>query len=318
MSGLMNAIGRGVSAAGYAAGEVFAKQAMADVETERQMRLAEFKAGLDLKTKQQEADLAEQQRTKMVERVDAKAGQMADEHLAPTRGLIEAGIADRSSWTPEQQATVDQSMRLQRNALKGRLRTEAAIATGDIKPEKAAELANKDELNDIRRQNALDRIAADIKRAEDKNQLALMIANLRASSRGGGEGDNKTPADQKMIEYLKSQGYKPEDAVSMVMKVDPRQQDPSRLATTLATSILNNDEGLQRRAKAEGKAPAEVAMQQATALIEEAEKKFNKPRMPAAPAAAPAASAPNPTASAPKPAASAPGKQRPPLSSFKK
>lgn len=48
--GLLNAIGQGISQAGYAAGDIFAKQAMAEqnsvMELERQKRLAEFQAEL--------------------------------------------------------------------------------------------------------------------------------------------------------------------------------------------------------------------------------------------------------------------------------
>lgn len=138
MSGLFSAIGQGISAAGYAAGDMYARQSLlekqGEIEFERQTRLEEFKATLSEKT-----------RKAQVSRIDTKAGELADERLAPTRGLIDAGIADRSSWTPEHQAAVDQSLGIRRKDLAGKLRTEAAIATGDISAKDAASIEGREE-----------------------------------------------------------------------------------------------------------------------------------------------------------------------------
>lgn len=297
MSGLFSAIGRGLSAAGYAAGEIYGKQALAEAQSEaeflRQQRLAEWKL-------QREAEMAEKSRQQQTERINAKIEELGATQFAAIkekRGEIEAGITDRSNWTAEHQEAVEQALGERR--LRANLRTQAAIETGYISPKDAATLDNKSEIAQLRQEGVMARVQAQLEMARDRLQMAQTIANMRVAARGS---DNKTPADQKMIEYLTSKGYKPEDAVAMVMKTDPRQSDPARMAASLATTILNEDRSIQLRAQEAGKSPAELAMAQALALIEQAEKKFSPNRHPTPGAAAPPK--PTPTA-APKPAAAA-------------
>lgn len=141
MSGLMSAIGRGISRAAGAAADLYARQILAEEESQRQMRLLEYKAQFEDKLRQQRS-----------ERISSKAGEMIEKEneglMTAKRERVESGIVDRESWTPEQQAAVDQSMELDREKLKGRspdglMLSKAAVATGDLEPEKLAELERK-------------------------------------------------------------------------------------------------------------------------------------------------------------------------------
>lgn len=91
--------------------------------------------------------LTDADRVSQVQRVDAAAGKIADTKVAGKRAAVEAGIVDRASWTPEQQAAVDQSMQTDREAVLSdpNTRTQAAITTGDISPKDAAAILHKDD-----------------------------------------------------------------------------------------------------------------------------------------------------------------------------
>jgi hypothetical protein len=140
--------------------------------------------------------LANSDRNAQYDRVNSAAGQIADEALAPKRGLIDAGIVDKSTWTAEQQAVVDQSLTADRNKLvtDPRIRTQAAINTGDIGPKDAALLTQKDDaqiykqLWEQTKEENRDRREADRedrKDARQEKQLAAMFARLdRSDSKG--------------------------------------------------------------------------------------------------------------------------------------
>lgn len=194
MSGLFNAVGRGLSAAGYAAGEMFAKGALMDqqseIETQKALRLAEFQEAMAARGDRRKVELAEESaersRTGQVARIDAKAGELADSAVGEKRGLIDAGIADRSLWTAEQQATVDQSLANDRKAMLDdpKTRTKAAVATGDIDPKTMATLDQKGEAltyklayererEDGRDRRADARLSAQERMAHDRNEALL-------------------------------------------------------------------------------------------------------------------------------------------------
>lgn len=204
-------LGQGLSAAGYGAGEMYAKQSLMDAQagidakrdeaqSERAMRLAEYKADLDVRT-------AEKARTDQVARIDAKAGELAGVAADKKRGLIDSGIVDRSSWTPEQQAAVDQSLALDKEAAARdpKLRTEAAIATGDISPKDAAVLTQKDDAalykilwekeredrRDARFTEQQDRMDAR-QQAQQAAAFELLDKRLAASAKKDGEGKANT------------------------------------------------------------------------------------------------------------------------------
>jgi hypothetical protein len=181
MSGIMDAVGRGLSRMGGAAADLYARSFLADEEAARQERLLEFKQKLEMEGEQRKVKIADDQRVSKASRINAKADEMLgaeNEGLMSAKSArVDAGIADRSSWTPDQQAAVDQSMQLDRDALKtrkpdGLTMTRAAVATGDEQPAKLAEIERKGD--------------ADINRllmADGRNQTALMIAAGREDTR---------------------------------------------------------------------------------------------------------------------------------------
>lgn len=214
----MSALGQGLSAAGYAAGDMYAKGALmdqqsaletqkattlADVQLEREKRLLEFKAGLDLKGDARKAQLADEARKAQVARIDAKTGELADQSVGEKRGLIDANIADRSTWTPEQQAAVDQSLGMDRKTLMEdpKLRTKAAISTGDITPKDAATLDQRSEAD-------LTRLMLGAQRDETLRMIAAghddtrkLVAGMVAS----GKKDGAAKEDRVLVHQFLAQ-----------------------------------------------------------------------------------------------------------------
>jgi hypothetical protein len=138
----------------------------AEIEEKKELRLLALKANADNAS-----------REAMVSRVDKAAGTIADKEVAGKRALIGEGIVDKEAWTPEQQAAVDQSLARDRDALIGdpRTRERAAVSTGDISPEKAANI-DRDE----RRLDAADRATASRERqSERRDETQRYIAELK-------------------------------------------------------------------------------------------------------------------------------------------
>lgn len=115
-------------------GNALDQQWQSDLSMQRAEALEQFKS-----------DLANRQRQAMVDRVSTAAGTLADQQMSPLVAQEQAGITDPDSWTPEQQAAVDQSNALTRQGLiaKAVRNGDAGIATGDITPEQAATLNTK-------------------------------------------------------------------------------------------------------------------------------------------------------------------------------
>ena len=154
---------------------------------------------------QQENKIAEEERAmsnsnklreQQVSRIDGAAKSLAGNYADTTaipkkRGEVESGIADRGNWTTEQQAAVDQSLQGDReNIVKGmaadpRVRTQAAISTGDIDPKTAATLTSNEEIQQLRRDTSIKEIEARIQNAKNKNESDMAIAELRAFIQSG-------------------------------------------------------------------------------------------------------------------------------------
>lgn len=181
----------------------------AAIEDQRARALILFKQGVE-----------NQARTDMAARVSNAAGTIADGQVAKRRGLIEGGIADRSTWTPEQQAAVDQSLGLDRAAIAEDpdVRTAAAVQTGDIDPKTAAGLdiqGKKAEAAAIaaERKDRLERDRMDQRdrqesaRLEQRDRIADRNADLQerrigamAARIGGSSKDDKEKAVLAYIE----------------------------------------------------------------------------------------------------------------------
>lgn len=135
-----------------------------------------------------------------VARIDKAAGNIADSAVAGKRALIGEGVVDKENWTPEQQAAVDQSLEMDREALVGdpKTRTKAAIQTGDISPKDAAVLGQKDEATIYKamweqakeegRNNRADARITAQQEASDK-RLAYLFAAMEKNSAGKDTAD---------------------------------------------------------------------------------------------------------------------------------
>jgi hypothetical protein len=141
-------------------------QTQGDIDTQRQEALEQFKV-----------QLADEQRGQMVGRLQGAAGNIADQQMAPIVAQEQAGITDPSSWTPDQQAAVDQSNALTRQGIVQQAMTDgsAGLATGDIPPEKAMENTSRMQINQVKMQSLLDR-------ANDRNQTLQDISQVRAEA----------------------------------------------------------------------------------------------------------------------------------------
>jgi hypothetical protein len=141
-------------------------QTQGDIDTQRQEALEQFKV-----------QLADEQRGQMVGRLQGAAGNIADQQMAPIVAQEQAGITDPSSWTPDQQAAVDQSNALTRQGIVQQAMTDgsAGLATGDIPPEKAMENTSRMQINQVKMQSLLDR-------ASDRNQTLQDIASVKSDA----------------------------------------------------------------------------------------------------------------------------------------
>lgn len=292
-----------------------ARQQDSDLALARAKTLEEFKAGL-----------ATKERTAQVERINAETGRIADERVGQKRGIINAGIADPAAWTPEMQAAVDQSLAQDREGIvnSSRTRRDAAVRTGDIKPDVAATIDSREEVASVRadaqraiqdsKQTAfMEKLAYMQDRADKDRASRELIAAMRKIGGGeGGEGGEpaKIRAAKIYLEQVNkdrsAKGLEPiefEEAYSVANyapKADPEQNIRARVAMALTTGA-NGDRRLLKDPAALRKAVDD------TLSAIDASGATGKPAAPAAPA----------TPATPKPAGAA-SAARPPLSSFLK
>ncbi len=297
-----------IGGAAGAGADMLADQRRSDIATSQAKSLADYHNELDLRRAQMmeafKTNSADRQREAQGARVDAAAGKIAESSVTAKRGIISSNIADPSSWTPEQQAAVDQSLDIDRQKIAAdpKTRTQAAINTGDISPKDAATMDSRAEIQQIKTDAYLQNVQAKLDMAKDKNDMAMMIANMRIAASGG--GDNKEPANAKMIEYLVKNGTAREQATSMVLgDGSGKTKDPVGLAAQLASALIGKGIRVPKDAPA-GTTAASYAMDVATQQIDAATRKF-RPDGTTAPKPASAAGLPQ-------------GAKRPPLSSFQK
>lgn len=266
-----------------------ARQQDSDLALARAKTLEEFKAGLATKG-----------RTAQVERINAETGRIADERVGQKRGIINAGIADPAAWTPEMQAAVDQSLAQDREGIvnSSRTRRDAAVRTGDIKPETAATIDSREEVASVRadaqraiqdsKQTAfMEKLAYMQDRADKDRASRELIAAMRKL--GGGEGgEGAEPAKIKAAKiYLEqvnkdrsAKGLEPiefEEAYS-VANYAPRADAEQSTRARVALALTKEDPRLLK-----DKAKLRQAVDDAMSAID-ASGPTGKPAAPAAPA----------------------------------
>lgn len=249
---------------------------------------------------------ADKARTDQVLRVDAKTGEIADAEVGRKRGLVEAGIADRSAWTPEHQAAVDQSLTLDREEIASdpETRIKAAAATGDLSLKDQATLHRDD-----RRLDAADRKTAAAERtAEMRDATQRYIAELR---------DKQQSA---RLEALIAKTGKDTDGVKEALSViDGARKDLANDATILkslyATELKDKSRSEQARIAAEYKAKFDSIDEQRRQLDADYDSLRSKVGLPPRQPLRGTPKDPPPAAQQP---AGKPSAARPPLSSFLK
>jgi len=148
-------------------------------------------------------ELGNQERTAQTQRVDAAAGKIADQKVGEKRRTIEGGIVDRASWTPEQQAAVEQSLELDRQSAMSdpKTRTEAAIQTGDIGPKDAAVLNQKSEADLTRLMLGEQRNQTMALIAAGHDETRRLVAGMAASSKR----DSASKEDRVLVHQFLAQ-----------------------------------------------------------------------------------------------------------------
>ena len=167
----------------------------ADLETQKAITLHTLKNQMDMRA-------MDAQRTAQNGRIDAMEGEMVQPAIDQKRGAINSGIEDQSNWTPEQQSAVDQSLALDKSKAVAdpRLRTQAAIATGDIDPKTAATLTSQADIQQMKHEQALKDFENKMAVAKDKTDTAMAIAELRASFLSGSGAGGKAPTGYRFKE----------------------------------------------------------------------------------------------------------------------
>lgn len=153
-----------ISGLAGSASDMLGNEIKREAEAEREQSMLRMKAALGI-------EVANAERNALVTRVDTAAGAIADKAVEGKRALVGSGIADPASWTPEQQAAVDQYMAADRDAIIGdpKTRLSASIATGDTKPEAGAKLMMDEK-----------RLDASEKKAEEQGKAAAAAEERKA------------------------------------------------------------------------------------------------------------------------------------------
>jgi hypothetical protein len=252
-----------------------------DFETWRMEVLQSFKIGDENRAEartiageKRKADMADTERTKQTERIDRKAGELAEGAVSAKRGLVASGIADPDAWTPEQQAVVDQSLALDKGKIAAdpETRISAAISTGDIDPAKAATI-NRDD----RRLDAAERAnAAKERSTELRDATQRYIADLRHQ-------DSQARLDALIA---KTGAGKDKDGVKEALSViDGARKDLANEATNLkslyATELKDKSKAEQARIQAEYKPKFDAIDAQRSQLDEDYDSLRGKVGLPA-------------------------------------
>lgn len=206
------------------------------MDEEADTRKATLSSGLALEREKAlilfKQNLGAQERADQVKRVDTAAGKIAEDAVTEKRGIVTAGIADKESWTPEQQAAVDQSLEIDKKKIAAdpETRIQAAIGTGDIAPKDAATI-NRDE----RRLDATERAtAARERQAEMRDATQRYIADLRDKQQSArlealvarmGKDKDGTKEALSFLEGARKELSSEEQTVRQLYQAELRQAD---------------------------------------------------------------------------------------------
>jgi hypothetical protein len=309
MSLVMGALGGAGKAAGEFAdsnikllGEEEIMRQRADLDTQKQQFLQDAK----LASEKKYSDLA---RTEQTQRIDEAAKPFVQQAIDTK--YAGAQPADPSTWTPEQQAAVDESKQLDQQAFlrDPNVRTKAAMTTGDIAPKDVLAASTKEEIANItatarqavqeaKNESWREKIEYLTKKASEDNNTRLLIAAMKGGGKDGSD-TAKIKTAQVYLDTVNAErskgGQEPitfEEAFS-IANYAPKASQEDSVRARVATTLINNDPKLLKDP---------VALQKAVTATLDAIKGDGS------------APAPKPIPT-PKPGA-APSPTRPPLGSF--
>ena len=302
--GLLNSIGQGLSQAGYAAGDIFAKQAAAEqssiMELERQKRLAEFQAELKNAPLKRYGAILKDEAGKDVtepgktEVIDAPSEFIGGENagIENAKGLINTPPTTRKR-TQDEAMTAANARAMQEDP-EAYAEYESRIGKPLREERKIDEAAARSERDAKQRADAETRRAAD---AERKDATQRYIADLRSKDA------------EKRLEALIAKTGKSSDGTKEALNfIDGVRKDLANEASNLQRLYQADLKDKGKTAQAKIKAEYDPKFADISAKRQQIENDFSALREKVGlPASAPRAPAP-----APKPAASG----RPPLDSF--
>jgi hypothetical protein len=156
-------------------------------KTRQQMELQQNSSALQLQNEkallQAKEQIADDIRQKQATRIsDAQSGIVNNalaQKYAPSDAAVAAADAGQTDapLTDDQRAVIEQAKQRDRDSLMAdpKMRTQAAIQTGDIAPTEAAKLASASEINQMKLDSLL-------QRAEDRNATMKEVADVRADA----------------------------------------------------------------------------------------------------------------------------------------
>lgn len=192
--GMLSGAGKGLADSAAAAQKVDDERSLmqerAALEEQKSLRVDEAKRGRD-------RDDANRMRTEQTGRIETAAnGLLSSKYRGSDDAVAEANAGNTDApLTPAQQDAINQSKEMDRND--PRLRTKAAIQTGDISAEKAATLGqddmrreNQSAISTMKTENLFAMKEMQIKAMHDKSMEDRQTKLLIAAMRGGNGSDD--------------------------------------------------------------------------------------------------------------------------------
>ena len=207
---LGSALAGGLSGLAKATGDIAEIQYKKDVQLDLQKELEEIKMNKELALAKAKQEMITQNGQKLNSEVD----RIAEESVAPKRGLINQNITDKAAWdaNPENQKTVDMALQAEKEKSKNSYSTYAKASM------------NLGQIDDAIKFGALDNKET----PEAKLQRELMLEKVKAGYRADADAARFAQQDKALEKRL--------DAMAARDKL--REKDPTLMSTpAIANSI---------------------------------------------------------------------------------
>jgi hypothetical protein len=196
-------------------------------KAENQRSLLNTQAELERNKLEFAQSLTDKARTDQVARVDtARKGIVGEEIDAKYKG---AAPADSSTWTPEQQAAVDQSKDVDRTALMKdeKISRRAAERTGDITPKDSALLDNKEGI--LAAQGERNKLIFEASMAKTDADFTAKMARLEVLMAKNGDKSSRDTIGMEMLKIVDSDRKEINQKLTVAQKALKDAQDPTNM-----------------------------------------------------------------------------------------